>query len=198
MRLEFQLPAVPELSDAALSTRLQHTLDQKTKPLGSLGQLETLAHRIGLILGTAAPRLRDPQVVVFAGDHGLAAQGVSAYPSDVTWQMVENFLAGGAAVSVLSRLHDLGLVVVDCGVRHEFKPRTGLLVRKVAPGTADASQGPAMTQQQCQLALANGQDLVRHLNGNVLLVGRAADEPTHRAGHRRMHRCRHRARCARH
>jgi nicotinate-nucleotide--dimethylbenzimidazole phosphoribosyltransferase len=162
---------VPEIDDADLAAALQHKLDQKTKPLGSLGQLEALARRIGLILGTTNPRLRDPQVVVFAGDHGLAAQGVSAYPSDVTWQMVENFLAGGAAVSVLSRLHDLGLVVVDCGVRHEFKPRTGLLVRKVGPGTADASQGPAMTEQQCQLALANGQDLVRHLNGNVLLLG---------------------------
>jgi nicotinate-nucleotide--dimethylbenzimidazole phosphoribosyltransferase len=133
--------------------------------------LETLALQIGRVLGTASPRLRDPQLVVFAADHGLAAQGVSAYPSDVTWQMVENFLAGGAAVSVLSRLHKLGLVVVDCGVNHDFKPRTGLLVRKVGPGTADASQAPAMTQQQCQLALANGQDLVRHLNGNVLLLG---------------------------
>jgi nicotinate-nucleotide--dimethylbenzimidazole phosphoribosyltransferase len=72
------------------------------------------------VLGTESPRLEQPQLLVFAGDHGLAARGVSAYPSDVTWQMVENFLAGGAAVSVLARQHGIALTVVDCGVRHEF------------------------------------------------------------------------------
>lgn len=169
--MNFSIPDLPDLHDPALTRALQHRLDQKTKPLGSLGQLEALALRLGEILGSEAPQLREPQLVVFAGDHGLAAQGVSAYPSDVTWQMVENFLAGGAAVSVLARLHGIDLTVVDCGVRHEFKPRHGLLVRKIAPGTADSSQQAAMTPEQCTHALSNGMELVRHLNGNALLLG---------------------------
>jgi nicotinate-nucleotide--dimethylbenzimidazole phosphoribosyltransferase len=160
-----------DLNDTALTQRLQHKLDNKTKPLGSLGRMEALALQIGLILGTEDPRLTNPQLVVFAGDHGLAARGVSAYPSDVTWQMVENFLAGGAAVSVLARQHGLALTVVDCGVRHDFAPRDGLLVRKVAPGTADSSTGPAMTQAQCDQAVVNGREIVRSLPGNALLLG---------------------------
>ncbi|MDO8887803.1 MAG: nicotinate-nucleotide--dimethylbenzimidazole phosphoribosyltransferase, partial [Hydrogenophaga sp.] len=96
---------IPDIAQPELAQALQRALDNKTKPLGSLGRLEALAQRIGLILGTAAPELRTPQMLVCAADHGLAARGVSAYPSDVTWQMVENFLAGGAAVSVLARQH---------------------------------------------------------------------------------------------
>jgi nicotinate-nucleotide--dimethylbenzimidazole phosphoribosyltransferase len=160
-----------DITQPSLAARLQHLLDNKTKPLGSLGRLEMLAQRIGLILGTDSPALKDPQLVVFAGDHGLVARGVSAYPSDVTWQMVENFLAGGAAVSVLARQHGLGLTVVDCGVRHDFAPRQGLVILKVAPGTADALEGPAMTAEQCQQAVANGMSLVSTLPGNVLLLG---------------------------
>jgi nicotinate-nucleotide--dimethylbenzimidazole phosphoribosyltransferase len=110
-------------------------------------------------------------MVVFAGDHGLAAQGVSAYPADVTWQMVMNFLAGGAAVSVLARQHGLSLTVVDAGVRCDFQPQPGLLLRKIAPGTADASQGPAMTADQCATALSAGREVVRGLPGNALLLG---------------------------
>ena len=160
-----------DISDAALAHRLQHALDTKTKPVGSLGRLESLALQIGLILGTEQPRLLQPHMLVCAADHGLAARGVSAYPSDVTWQMVENFLAGGAAVSVLARQHGVTLSVVDCGVRHDFAPRPGLLLRKVAPGTADASAGPAMSAAQCQQAIANGQALVCGLPGNVVLLG---------------------------
>jgi len=96
---------------------------------------------------------------------------VSAYPSDVTWQMVENFLAGGAAVSVLARQHGIGLTVVDCGVRHDCAPRPGLRVLKQAHGTADALQAPAMTQAQCEQALANGATLLSELPGNALLLG---------------------------
>ncbi len=160
-----------DLSQPALAARLRHRLDNKTKPVGSLGAIEKLALRIGLVLGDEAPVLRDPQLVVFAGDHGLAAHGVSAYPSDVTVQMVENFLAGGAAVSVLARQHGIGLTVVDCGVRHDFAPRPGLLIRKQAPGTADALHGPAMTAAQCDTAMAHGAALVAGLPGNALLLG---------------------------
>jgi nicotinate-nucleotide--dimethylbenzimidazole phosphoribosyltransferase len=171
------LPAVADLDDAALCARLQHLLDHKTKPLGALGRLESLARRIGEILGTEAPRLQAPQMLVCAGDHGLAARGVSAFPSDVTWQMVENFLAGGAAVSVLARQHGLGLTVVDCGVAKDIAAREAapgqprLLLRKVAPGTQDASRGPAMTAAQCAQAIENGMAVVRGLPGNALLLG---------------------------
>ena len=169
--MHFQIPAVPHTTDPALQQQLQTLLDQKTKPVGSLGRLEALALQIGLAQGTTAPRLVQPQMLVCAADHGLAERGVSAYPSDVTWQMVENFLAGGAAVSVLAREHGLALTVVDCGVRHDFAPRPGLLVRKVAPGTQDASVAPAMTAAQCAQALAHGQAVVQGLPGNVLLLG---------------------------
>ena len=165
------LPDIPDIADAALAQRLQHLLDNKTKPVGALGRLEALALRIGCILGCEVPMLEAPQMLVCAADHGLAARGVSAYPSDVTWQMVQNFLAGGAAVSVLARQHGLALTVVDCGVRHDFGPRPGLLIRKVGPGTADASVEAAMTADQCTHAIANGRDVVRGLPGNALLLG---------------------------
>ena len=171
------LPLLADLTDPLLTQALQHKLNHKTKPLGSLGRLEPLALRIGQILGTDSPRLEQPQMVVFAGDHGLAARGVSAFPSDVTWQMVENFLAGGAAVSVLARQHGLALTVVDCGVARDIAPRAAvpgqpqLLVRKVAAGTQDASIGPAMTPAQCAQALHNGMDVVLGLPGNALLLG---------------------------
>jgi nicotinate-nucleotide--dimethylbenzimidazole phosphoribosyltransferase len=162
---------IPDLHQAELAQALQRQLDNKTKPLGSLGRIEALALRIGLILGSERPELRAPQMLVCAADHGLAARGVSAYPSDVTWQMVENFLAGGAAVSVLARQHGIGLTVVDCGVAHDFAPRDGLVIAKVAPGTADALEGPAMSAAQCAQAIANGQAVVRGLPGNALLLG---------------------------
>ena len=168
------LPEVADLAtlnDAALPARLQALIDGKTKPLGSLGRLELLAIQLGRIQGRERPALVAPQVVVFAGDHGLAARGVSAYPSDVTWQMVENFLAGGAAVSVLARQHGLALTVVDAGVRHDFAPRPGLQIRKIAPGTADMLAGPAMSAAQCQAALAAGAEVVRTLPGNALIFG---------------------------
>ena len=92
------IPSIPSLQDAALASALQHRIDRKTKPLGSLGRLEGLMLRLGLIQGTEQPTLVEPQMMVFAADHGVAAHGVSAFPSDVTWQMVENFLAGGTKV----------------------------------------------------------------------------------------------------
>ena len=172
-----QIPHLPDLTNPALTARLQRLIDQKTKPLGSLGRLESLALRLGQILGTEAPQLQAPQMLVCAGDHGLAARGVSAFPSDVTWQMVENFLSGGAAVSVLARQHGLALTVVDCGVVKDIAARPcapgepRLLLRKVAPGTQDASQGPAMGLAQCEAALQNGMDVVRGLPGNAVLLG---------------------------
>ena len=169
--MTFNQPKIQDLTRPALSVQLQQKLNNKTKPLGSLGQLETLAQQLGLILQTESPVLQAPQLVVFAADHGLAKHGVSAYPSDVTWQMVNNFLAGGAAVSVLARQHGLTLTIADCGVMHTFKPQQGLYACKVAYGTADSSQQPAMSAEQGARALSNGQELVKSLPGNALLLG---------------------------
>lgn len=163
-------PDAPHSSDA-LHAQVRHLLDRKTKPVGSLGRIEALALQLACVLNTTQPRLVAPQLVVFAADHGVAVQGVSAYPADVTWQMVENFLAGGAAVAVLARQHGLALTVMDCGVRHDFAPRPGLVVAKSAHGTADLSTAPAMTAAQAQQALDSGADLVRRLPGNALLLG---------------------------
>jgi nicotinate-nucleotide--dimethylbenzimidazole phosphoribosyltransferase len=180
------LPSLADISDVSLTGALQHALNNKTKPLGSLGRLEDVALKIGQILGTTAPVLNQPQMVVFAGDHGLTARGVSAFPSDVTWQMVENFLAGGAAVSVLARQNNIALTVVDCGVKRDFlaglpagedgaKPtRPGLQVRKAQgaeQGTADSSAQAALTAAQRDEALQHGIDLVKGLPGNALLLG---------------------------
>jgi nicotinate-nucleotide--dimethylbenzimidazole phosphoribosyltransferase len=165
------MTTMQDINEPSLARRLQYKLDNKTKPRGSLGRIEALALQIALVLGSETPELVQPQMVVFAGDHGLAARGVSAFPGDVTWQMVENFLAGGAAVSVLAHQHGLALTVVDCGVRHDFAARPGLVVRKIAPGTADSSAGAAMTMEQCERALANGREILRGLPGNAVLLG---------------------------
>nr|WP_315463996.1 nicotinate-nucleotide--dimethylbenzimidazole phosphoribosyltransferase [uncultured Rhodoferax sp.] len=173
--------ALDDIADPALTQALHDTLNNKTKPQGSLGRLEDVALKIGQILGTTTPVLEQPQMVVFAGDHGLTARGISAFPSDVTWQMVENFLAGGAAVSVLSKQNGIALTVVDCGVKHDFlaglpagATRPGLQVRKALgadQGTADSSMQPAMTALQRDQALQHGMELVKGLPGNALLLG---------------------------
>lgn len=144
----------------ALAELLQKKIDGKTKPMGALGQLESLALQIGLIQQSETPQLIEPQMLVFAGDHGAAKAGVSAYPQDVTWQMVENFLAGGAAINVFTRTSGLPLAVVDCGVAHDFGVRDGLIDAKVAAGTENYLEAPAMTAEQCALAIDNGAALV--------------------------------------
>jgi len=168
---DLELPDVAALNDPALAAQVRHAIDHKTKPLGALGQLEALALQLALIQGRDLPQLDQPQMLVFAADHGLAARGVSAYPADVTAQMVLNFLHGGAAVSVLARQHGLALTVVDVGVRQAFEPHPRLRRHKVAPGTADASQAQAMSLSQCAQAIAVGREVVASLPGNAVLLG---------------------------
>jgi nicotinate-nucleotide--dimethylbenzimidazole phosphoribosyltransferase len=165
------VPPVSATADGRLQYRLQQRLDRKTKPPGSLGRIENLAVQIGLVLRDESPQLLQPQMLVFAGDHGLAAQGVSAYPQEVTWQMVENMLAGGAAVSVLARQHGIALTLIDAGIARELAPRDGLLQRKIGFGTQDASHAPAMSMAQCMAALAAGRAVLRERPGNVVLFG---------------------------
>ena len=165
------IPHISPVHDESLAAQLDRAINNKTKPLGSLGALEALAKQIGMVQQTTTPVLHDPAILVFAGDHGVVAEGVSAYPQDVTWQMVENFLAGGAAINVFARQNGCLLKVVDAGVNHTFGPRDHLLNRKIAPGTRNFAKEKAMTAQQCMEAIECGMELVENLPGKVLGFG---------------------------
>ena len=166
-----RVPQIPATFDAALSALLDHAIDNKTKPPGSLGALESLARKIGLIQKRVDIAVRAPAIMVFAADHGVAAEGVSAYPQEVTWQMVENFLSGGAAINVFARQGGCALQVVDAGVAHNFGPRAGLVDRKLAHGTANFAREAAMTGEQVALAMRHGAELIEALDGNVIGFG---------------------------
>ncbi|MCF8197787.1 MAG: nicotinate-nucleotide--dimethylbenzimidazole phosphoribosyltransferase [Sulfuritalea sp.] len=161
--------------DRKLASDLQHKIDQKTKPQGALGRLEDLALQLGLIQQSLTPRIVNPHVLVCAGDHGAAKAGVSAFPQEVTWQMVENFLAGGAAINVLARQSGMQLVVADAGVAHDFGEREELVAAKVgAGGTANYLEGAAMSDAQCATAMNNGARLAREFAAkgcNLLAFG---------------------------
>jgi nicotinate-nucleotide--dimethylbenzimidazole phosphoribosyltransferase len=147
--------------DRGIENAVQQKVDRKTKPPGSLGRLEAVARQVARIQQRLDPRLDNPQMLVFAGDHGAARDGVSAFPQEVTWQMVENFLAGGAAINVFCRRNGLGLTVIDAGVAHDFgDQREGLIDLKVAPGTASYLDRPAMTAAQCAQAIEQGAGVV--------------------------------------
>jgi nicotinate-nucleotide--dimethylbenzimidazole phosphoribosyltransferase len=166
-----QLPQIEPTADPALAARLEHQIDHKTKPLGAHGQLETLALQLGLIQRSDTIALHTPQMVVFAADHGIAAEGVSAYPQAVTVQMVANMLAGGAAINVFARQHGFALQVVDAGVAAELPAHPQLLARKIAMGTQNLCLEPAMTPTQAQEALHAGMAVVQALPGNVVAFG---------------------------
>jgi nicotinate-nucleotide--dimethylbenzimidazole phosphoribosyltransferase len=132
-----------------------------TKPPGSLGRLEDAAVWLAGVTGAARPRLDRRAVIVMVGDHGVTAEGVSAYPPAVTAQMVRNFLRGGAAVNVLARRANARLVVVDMGVAADLPPHPALLARKIAPGTGNIARGPAMTRDDAERAVATGIEVVQ-------------------------------------
>lgn len=172
----FIAPTIANIENNELYQQLQQIVDQKTKPLGALGRLETLAVHLGMIQGTTTPQITQPQIRVFAADHGLTKHGTSAYPSAVTAQMVYNFLQGGAAINVLARQHHMELKVVDAGVDADFanspfKDHAQLLDYKVRHGSRDALSEPAMTAEECLAALENGMDVVKNMAGNLLIVG---------------------------
>jgi nicotinate-nucleotide--dimethylbenzimidazole phosphoribosyltransferase len=144
-----------------LKPDLQAKIDQKTKPLGALGQLENLALKIGLIQNSLEPKLNKPTILIFAGDHGIVESGVSAYPQAVTAQMVANFLAGGAAISVFARQHQLELFVVDAGVNANLTAHPQLIDAKIAEGTKNFLYDSAMSANQCLKAIESGAELVR-------------------------------------
>ncbi len=145
--------------DSDLLSRAQAKLDNKTKPLGALGRLEEFGRRVAAISGTLSPRPGKKVIFTFAGDHGVVEEGVSAFPKEVTPQMVFNFLKGGAGVNVLARHGGAEVRVVDMGVDFDFGGLPGLIDRKVARGTANLAKGPAMTREEAVRALEVGIEL---------------------------------------
>jgi nicotinate-nucleotide--dimethylbenzimidazole phosphoribosyltransferase len=157
--------------DTAAAAQAQRRLDALTKPPGSLGRLEEIAVRLAAISGRP-PRVAAPVIFTLAGDHGVVAEGVSAYPQSVTAQMVENFLRGGAAVNVLARQAGARVVVADFGVATPLGTPEGLVVRRIGAGTANMARGPAMTSAQAVAAIEAGAALaVEAIAGGADLLG---------------------------
>lgn len=164
------IPAADEAFRAAANRRL----DSLTKPLGALGRLEPLAAQVCAVQRTLAPVIAHPVAIVFAADHGVADRGVSAYPRAVTEQMVKNFLNGGAAISVLARLQEMELWIVDAGVDADCGSHPRLIGAKVRRGTRDLTEQAAMSAEECREALQRGRAVVQQVipsGGNTLLLG---------------------------
>ena len=165
---EFEIKSI----DTSLEEQIQHKIDFKTKPIGALGHLEKIALKIGMIQGTESPILTNPTIVVFAGDHGIAKEGVSAYPQEVTCQMVMNFLGNGAAINVFCNENNIDLKVVDAGVNFDFPASEHLIHAKIAKGTKNCINEPAMTKVQFKEAVESGSKLCDKINkGGTNIIG---------------------------
>lgn len=148
-----------------LKLALQHKIDLKTKPLGALGRLEDLAFQIGCIQNTENPKITNPAIVVFAGDHGIAAKNeVNPFPQEVTAQMVYNFVNGGAAINVFSNTNAINLKIVDAGVNHKFEDGLNIVDAKIDFGTKNYQNEPAMTLGQCQNAIQKAGEIVSKIH----------------------------------
>ncbi|MCS6819095.1 MAG: nicotinate-nucleotide--dimethylbenzimidazole phosphoribosyltransferase [Chitinophagales bacterium] len=158
-----------------LKDTLWEKINQKTKPPGSLGTLEWLAVQIGLIQQSLTPVLRNPHIVVFAGDHGIAEEGISAYPQEVTHQMVKNFLSGGAAINVFCNLHKINLCIIDAGVNYDFSKDTlKPLDYKISKGTRSFLSSKAMSTSELEQSIKSGGEIVEQITSrecNVIGFG---------------------------
>jgi len=161
--------------DRSIEAEAQQRLDSLTKPQGSLGRLEELARRIAVIQGKVPPRLGRKLLFVFAADHGITEEGVSAYPKDVTAQMTYNFLNGGAAINVLARHHGVDTEIVDVGVDHEFATPRGLRSCKIRRGAANFARGPAMTRDEAVRSLELGIELAQKAAAETVFLLGAGD-----------------------
>ena len=141
-------------------TLLQEKIDSKTKPVGSLGTLETLAFQMASVFETLNPKIINPNIIVFAADHGIANHGVSDYPQDVTRQMVNNFMEGGAAINVFCKQNNIELSIVDSGVNYDFPTNVKLINAKIAKGTQSFLHVPAMSETELQLCFEKGKSIV--------------------------------------
>ena len=158
--------------DRELFKKAREQLDQMAIPRGSLGRLEECAQRVVAITGTLKPSVAKKAIVVFAGDHGVVEEGVSAFPQEVTTQMVSNFIKGGAGINVLARHTGAQVLVVDMGVAAKIHPSEGLLLKKVAYGTQNMRKGPAMTQEQALEGILTGFRIAEDLKSqNTEIIG---------------------------
>lgn len=149
-----------QIGSTDFSNALQYKIDHKSKPKGSLGVLESIAKQIGEVFQSLEPQIINPNIVTFAADHGIANHGVSAYPQDVTRQMVLNFLEGGAAINVFCKQHGVALSIVDAGVNYDFPTNANLISAKIGKGTQSFLHGPAMSQTELQLCFSKGKEIV--------------------------------------
>ena len=151
-----------------IAEQLSHKINNKTKPLGSLGRLEEIAQKTGLIQQTLTPELKAPAILVFSADHGIAAEGVSPFPQEVTQQMVLNFVNGGAGINVFARQNGIGIKVVDAGVKGDFDDsiKSEIINAKIAEGTRSFLNAPAMTIEQCKQAVRKGAEIVQQYSDN--------------------------------
>ena len=157
--------------DRAFETAAQRRLDSLTKPQGSLGKLEELARRVAVIQEKVPPRLGRKLLFIFAADHGIVAEGVSAYPKDVTAQMTQNFVDGGAAINVLARHCGVDTEVVDVGVDYDFSGARGLRDSKIRRGTANFARGTAMTRAEALRSIELGIELAQAPSDSLFLLG---------------------------
>ncbi len=157
--------------DESRTAAIQARLDNLTKPQGSLGRLEELARRYCLITGKDKPAVRNKIIFTFAGDHGVTEEAVSAFPKEVTPQMVYNFLRGGAGVNVLAKHVGARVIVVDVGVDHDFEPASGLEIRKIGRGTKNMTKGPAMTRDEAERAVLAGVEMVEKHKDGLDIIG---------------------------
>ncbi len=140
---------------------IQHKIDSKTKPIGALGYLEQIAMQICTIQQTLEPKLIEPTIFLFAADHGIAKDGVSAYPQEVTWQMVFNFLQNGAAINVFAKQNNIDIKIVDAGVNHDFENHTNLISAKVNRGTKSFLREKAMSSSELGQCFINGKNIIQ-------------------------------------
>lgn len=160
--------------DERMRKALTDKINNLTKPKGSLGTLEALALQIGLIQQTLSPALQHPQNIIFAADHGIVDEGVSLSPKEITWQQISNFVHGGAGVNFLCRQHGFELKIVDAGVDYDLPYEQGIIDMKVRKGSRNYLHEAAMTEEEMNLCIERGADIVRrcHAEGtNVLSIG---------------------------
>jgi len=158
--------------DESKKMRTQERLDNLTKPQGSLGSLEEISKQVVAITDQDNPRLDRKAIFVMAADHGVCEDSVSAYPQEVTKQMVLNFLRGGAGINVLARHAGVKVIVTDMGVASTFDPHPDLRIKKVSPGTKNMAKGPAMTRKEAVTSIENGIDVFEEVfSTGIDLVG---------------------------